>query len=77
MIQGIWYTNSYKLDGVECPKTYTIFDAIASLPNNIILEIKKLESGMDLGDKCTDLERTRVVTQGYGIDGQTGLLSGH
>lgn len=54
-------------------KTYTIFDTIAALAQDIILQVQELEASKQLLDKVANLHGTRIITQSDGVDGQARL----
>lgn len=51
----------------------TIFDAIRSLAEGVVLEVQNLESSMDVLDELCDLNRTRVITLSHAVAGKTCL----
>ena len=63
--------------GVACTyggvTTYTILDTIASLPQDIVLQIQQLESSMQVLDEVADLKGALVVAQRDRVDCETGL----
>lgn len=54
-------------------ETYSIFDPVAPPTQGIILEVEKLEAGVDVFDEFADLERAGEVAQGYSVRCETGL----
>ena len=53
-------------------QTYLVLDPIASLPQDIILQIQNLKPCVHILDESTDLQRSLEVPQGDGVAGQTG-----
>ncbi len=53
---------------------YVVFNAIATLSEGIIFEIQDLEARMELLYKRGYLKRTLVVTEGHGVDSESGEL---
>ena len=43
--------------------TYTVLNAITAFAQDIVLQVKKLESGKEIFDEVADLKRTLVITQ--------------
>lgn len=54
-------------------ETYTVFNPITPLPQNIILQIQQLESRKQILDEIADLHWPGVVTESDWVDSQTGL----
>lgn len=53
--------------------TYAILDTVATLAQDIILQVQELESSKQLLDKVANLHGTVVITESDRVDGQTRL----
>lgn len=54
--------------------TYTVFDAVTPLAQNIILQVQQLEPGKQILDEIADLHGARVVAQCDRVHSQARLL---
>ena len=54
-------------------ETYTVFNPITPLPQNIILQIQQLESRKQILDEIANLHWPGVVTESDRVDSQAGL----